>query len=137
MLDEIRVLEKMPLFSGLSAKELEKVAGILHLTDVKKDQMMTVIGKPAINFFIVYKGKYRVTFADGKSVTLDRRGDFMGWASMVGDPEYIGDGVALTDGEMFKVSRDDFLALLVSDASIGNRVMANGSDLAAKGKPFD
>lgn len=136
MPDKIRILETMPLFENLSHKELEKIADLLHLVDVKKDEILTREDDLAREFYIILEGEYKITFKNGKFVTLKKRGDFIGWATIIAASRYMGTGSAVTNGQAFKLNGHDFMDLLVSDADIGNKIMANGSALAAKGKPF-
>jgi CRP-like cAMP-binding protein len=86
----------------------------------------------AKEFYIILSGKYEINFKNGKSITLDKQGDFIGWATIIAAPIYLGTGVALTDGEALKLSRQDFMDLLISDSEIGNKIMANGSKIASK-----
>ncbi len=136
MLTEIQLLKSMELFDTLKPEELEKIADLLHPVKITKGQELITSGKTARDFFIILSGKYKIIFKNGNFITLENTGDFIGWATIIAVPRYIGTGVALTDGELLKLSGQDFLALLRSDADLGNKIMAKGSELVSKGKPF-
>lgn len=137
MLSEIRILETMPLFKNLSPEELEKIARLLHPVKITRGDTLIKEAGVAKNFYIILAGEYKITFPDENSITLKKTGDFVGWATIIAAPKYIGTGVALTDGEALKLSGQDFMRLLRSDADLGNKIMANGSELASKGKSFN
>lgn len=132
MFNEINILRTMPIFKNIEIGKLEKIFNLLHLVKVKKGDVLIKEDDIARNFYILLSGQYKITFKNGKHITLDKKGEFLGWATIIAAPKYLGTGVALTDGDAFKLTRQDFMDLLISDAEIGNQIMANGSELAAK-----
>lgn len=137
MLSEIRILESMPLFKNLAPEELEKIAKLLHPVKVNKDDVLIEEDDVARNFYIILKGEYKITFPNGNEMLLNKTGEFIGWATIIAAPKYMGTGVSLREGEALKLSGQDFLALLRSDADLGHKIMKNGSDLAAKKRAFE
>ncbi|MBU0993481.1 MAG: cyclic nucleotide-binding domain-containing protein [Proteobacteria bacterium] len=136
MLREIEILKSMALFSTLDPDELEKIAGLLHPLKINKGQVLTEEGDVARDFFIILSGKYKISSKTGHEIILRHTGDFIGWATIIAGPKYLGTGVALAQGEVLKLSGQDFMRLLQSDADLGNKIMKKGSDLASSGKPF-
>ncbi|MDX9788093.1 MAG: cyclic nucleotide-binding domain-containing protein [Desulfobacterales bacterium] len=136
MLQEIAILKSMALFSTLNATEIEKVAELLHSVNVKKGQVLTEEGALARNFFIILSGRYKIFSRSGHEIILSQTGDFIGWATIIAAPKYLGTCVALSSGEVLKLSKQDFMGLIQSDAGIGNKIMKKGSELAFTGEPF-
>lgn len=135
MLQEIVILKSMPLFSNLTSEELEKVAGLLHPVNVSKGQVITEEDALAKNFFIVLSGKYKLSSRRGHEFILRNPGDFIGWATIIAAPKYMGTCVALSSGEVLRLSKQDFMRLLLSDADLGNKIMKKGSELAIAVEP--
>lgn len=136
MLSEIEILRSMELFKSLHPEELEKIAVLLHPLNVNKDQILTVEGELARNFFIILSGRYKISSKTGHEIFLSHVGDFMGWATIIAAPVYLGTGMALTQGEVLKLSGQDFMRLIISDADLGTKIMKNGSEIVAAGKPY-
>ncbi len=136
MLSEIRILESMQLFKDLSPEELEKIARLLHLVKFNKGDILIQEGDVAKNFFIILTGEYKIAFPNENFLSLNKKGNFIGWSTIIAGHKYLGTGTALTDGEALKLSGQDFIRLLRSDADLGNKIMANGSHLASKKRPF-
>ena len=136
MLSEIEILRSMELFSTLKPEELEKIAALLHPVKVNKGHVLTQEKELARYFYIILSGAYKISSESGHEITLKTRGEFIGWATIIAAPRYLGTGVAMTQGEVLKLSGQDFMRLLQSDADLGTRIMEKGSELAAKGQPF-
>lgn len=135
MLNEIEILRSMELFKSLNSEELEKIAVLLHPLNVNKDQILTMEGEPAKNFYIIVSGRFKISLTTGNDIVLSHVGDFIGWATIIAAPTYLGTGVALTQGEVLKLSGQDFMRLLISNADLGGKIMKNGSEIVAAGKP--
>ncbi len=119
-------------YNGAHYDYLEPVAIDLTIPD----EVLTQKGEAAKQFYIIISGEYKISFKDNNFVTLGKTGEFIGWATLIAAPNYIGTSVALTDGELLTLSGRDFLRLLQSDADLGNKIMEKGSEMAAKGKSF-
>ena len=135
MLNEIEILRSMELFKSLNSEELEKIAVLLHPLNVNKGQILTMEGEPAKNFYIIVSGRFKISLTTGNDIVLSHVGDFIGWATIIAAPTYLGTGVALTQGEVLKLSGQDFMRLLISNADLGGKIMKNGSEIVAAGKP--
>ncbi len=52
----IRHLQRVPLFSGFSEKELRRVAELARIIDVPAGTAVTQIGEPGDSFFVIIDG---------------------------------------------------------------------------------
>lgn len=67
-----RIVERLPLFSGLSAQQLEGVASLVVERKVDRGQMVFVEGTPAEGFYVVAEGRVKVfkSAPDGREAIM-------------------------------------------------------------------
>jgi len=75
-------LSRVPLFAGVSTRELEFVASRVDEVSLKPGQTLITQGHPTEAFFILESGHVQVT-RDGKSVNRLGPGDFFGEIGML------------------------------------------------------
>lgn len=116
-------LGSMDLFAELSSAELEQVQAIAHPVQVAEAEIITHIGAPAHNFFVILSGSFMIAFKDDRAITLHDKGKIMGWSTVFSPFRYKGTTVALTDSEVVSIPGDKFLSLIQSNAALGNKIM--------------
>ena len=79
-----KVLAGVPLFSGLSNKQLSQVATIAEELDFKAGKRLIREGSAGREFFILLEGSAEVT-RGGKKLATRRAGDFFGEIALVCD----------------------------------------------------
>ncbi len=80
------LLEKSPLFAGLSARELAKISRLMDEVGVPMGERLATIGEAGREMFIIVDGRALVTTRRGRPVHLGP-GDFFGEMSLIdGDP---------------------------------------------------
>jgi CRP-like cAMP-binding protein len=80
------LLEKSPLFAGLSARELAKISRLMDEVWVPMGNRLATIGEAGREMFIIVDGRALVTTRRGRTVHLGP-GDFFGEMSLIdGDP---------------------------------------------------
>lgn len=83
---KVAVLEKLPLFAGLSQRELGRIARLVTEVDVPAGRRVAAIGEAGRELFIIAEGRALVTTKRGRAVHLGS-GDFFGEMSLIdGDP---------------------------------------------------
>ena len=116
-------LGSMDLFAELSPAELEQVQAIAHPVQVAEAEIITRIGAPARNFFVILSGNFMIAFKDDRAITLHDKGKIMGWSTVFSPFRYKGTTVALTDSEVVSIPGDKSLSLIQSNAALGNKIM--------------
>ena len=74
----------MPLFAGLSKKEVAQVASLADELDFKADKILIREGQPGREFFVLVDGRIEITQA-GKQIATGKPGDFFGEISLLTD----------------------------------------------------
>jgi CRP-like cAMP-binding protein len=107
-------LRAIPLFAGLDAAALERLADIASEVDARPGQVLTRVDDPGAGMFVVEEGSVAVEL---RSRTLELGpGQFFGELSLlVPDARRIARVRATSDARLLAVSRADFAALLESE----------------------
>lgn len=120
--DRVRVLAKIPLFSGCDDGQLRAIAEVAHILAYDGGQIIVPEGERGQGFYVLLSGEARVCRSDEDVARLGA-GDFFGEISLIeGTPrtaDVIADGHAVCLG----ILRTDFRALLVRQPRIALRII--------------
>jgi CRP-like cAMP-binding protein len=135
---KVAALKRVPLFSQLTAKELQFVASRTDEVSVKAGRELTRQGHPSDSFYVLLEGEVTVE-VDGKKRATLKAGDFFGEISMLDRGLGTATVAAKTPVRMMVMSHAQFRdAIKTSDALLVKVLSAMGArlraDLAAKEK---
>ncbi len=122
----------MDLFVELTPAELEQVQSIAHPMQVAEAEILTRIGAPAHNLFIVLSGNFMIAFKDDRAITLHDKGKIMGWSTVFTPFRYKGTTIALTEGEVLSIPGGKLLSLIQSNDSLGHKIMKKINAIASE-----
>jgi CRP-like cAMP-binding protein len=115
-IDKVDVLKRVPLFSELSRKHLERISEVAHQRSYHKDQVILIEEDIGQTLFILMSGQVKVSriSEEGKEVILAvmGAGDFFGELSLLDGQSRSANVTVIKDSEMMLIQRDDFLSLL-------------------------
>jgi CRP-like cAMP-binding protein len=125
-------LGSLDLFAEMKPAELERVQSIALLMQVAEAEILTRIGAPAHNFFIVLSGNFMIVFKDDRAITLHDKGKIMGWSTVFTPFRYKGTTIALTEGEVLSIPGDKLLNLIQSAPALGDKIMKKINTIASE-----
>ena len=109
-------IKKVTLFNTLSAQEEREVSRYLSTDTFGKKESIFSEGDPSDWFYIVKKGKVKITklSQEGKELILEVISplEFFGGIAVVRGFPYPANAVAMEDTEVLKISRKDLLSLM-------------------------
>ena len=109
-------IKKVTLFNTLSAQEEKEVSHYLSTDTFGKKESIFSEGDPSDWFYIVKKGKVKITklSQEGKELILEVISplEFFGGIAVVRGFPYPANAVAMEDTEVLKISRKDLLSLM-------------------------
>ena len=115
-INKIDILKKVPIFSGISSKDMEKIVAVTHQKKYRKDNMILIEEEAGQTMFILMSGQVKVSriSEDGREVILAvmGEGDFFGELSLLDGQSRSANVTVIKDSEMLLINRDDFLNLL-------------------------
>ncbi len=121
-------LKACPIFSGLSQKDLEDIAGLSEIIHIQKGQLLFSEGEIAGAFFVVFRGHMRIykLSSSGREQTLLTAGSgtCMAEAALFADGKYPAYSVARDDSELISIDRNRFLKLIETRPQIALNMIA-------------
>lgn len=120
--DKIEFLKKVPIFSELTTKELDRLAQVAHRRSYTKDQLILIEAEAGQTLFVLMSGQVKISRVDdqGREVVLAvmASGDFFGELALIDGLSRSANVTVLQNSEMLLINRDDFLQLLRECPSI-------------------
>lgn len=112
----VAFLRSVPLFAGLEAAAITRLAQAGHFSSVPKNFVIFSQTDPAESAFVVRSGQINIllTTLDGRELVINemRAGDCFGELSLVTNLPRSTEAIAHTSAEIFSIPRNDFLAEL-------------------------
>jgi len=120
-------LKRVPLFSDLSAAELERFAEVAREREYPKNSIILFEDDPGDALYVVSGGQVKVVLIgeDGREVILSvlNDGDFFGEMSLIDDEPRSAHVIAMRDSRLLVLRRDDFQQQLQQHPSIALKVL--------------
>ena len=121
-------LANLPMFSEMSAAELDRVAASTLPVHVEKGETVCHMGEPCTGFHLVVYGQVKLGFTSPqgveKVVEIVRPGQSFGEALMFLDEPYIVFAQALADAMVLHVAKHVVLEELARDPSFARRMLS-------------
>lgn len=90
----IKMLERVPIFSGLTQKELRSIASSSKEKEFQAGQMMVSEGESGVGFFLIIEGRAEVR-RSGKVLSRLEQGQFFGEMTLLDEQPRSADVVAV------------------------------------------
>lgn len=116
----MRVLENIPLFENLTAREKSKVSRSFEFETFTEGQVIIREGDKGRKFYIIKEGSAKVTKGDSQVATLEK-GQYFGEMALLDDEERKASIIAVQNVECFVLDRPTF-----------NRIMGSLKDILAR-----
>lgn len=116
------LLKTVPLFEGLSKKELRYLVKQARTEHIPSGKTVVKEGDPGGRFYIILEGLAKVTIRGRKRSTL-ARGDFFGEISLIDRGPRSATVLAETNMHTLSLSSWDFLALLEENWPMAKKVL--------------
>jgi CRP/FNR family cyclic AMP-dependent transcriptional regulator len=113
----IELLQRVPLFSGLGRRELERVANSMKERRFQKGDALTSEGRGGVGFFVIDEGEADVTVHGEERAKLGP-GDYFGEIALITESDRTATITAETDMRCYGMTMWDFRPLVESNASI-------------------
>jgi CRP/FNR family transcriptional regulator, cyclic AMP receptor protein len=109
--DRVDLLEAVPLFRECSKRQLRSIAGICETYDVPADAVLTRVGEPGEEFFLIIDGTVRVDVSPRRQVRLGA-GEYFGEMSLLDGEPRSASVVAESPLRLLVIRRRNFQKLL-------------------------
>lgn len=119
---KVEALRRVPLFEGLSRKQLTELAMVTEDVDVEAGKVLCREGDRGQEFFVLMEGEAEVT-KHGTHLVTHRSGDFFGEIALIEDVPRTATVTAKTPIRFFVLMRRPFLELLDEQPAIERQVL--------------
>jgi CRP-like cAMP-binding protein len=119
---KLELLKRVPLFRGLSKRDLEEVAKIADELDFKEGKKLTTEGASGREFFVIVEGTAEVTKGRRKLRMLSD-GDFFGEISLITRMPRTATVTTVSPVRALVVTDRSFRSLLEHQPTIQNKVL--------------
>jgi len=119
---KVEMLEKVPLFRGLSRKHLEQVGRLADEIDVRTGTQLVTAGERGHQLFVIVDGRAAARVSRGRTVRLGP-GEFFGEMSLVDGGPCSATVSAVTDMRLLVVGHREFWALLNAAPPLVAKIM--------------
>jgi CRP-like cAMP-binding protein len=120
---KIEALKRVPLFSGLSKKELVLLAKAAEDIELDQGYVLCKEGRSGSEFFAIVEGQATVS-RKGRKRDSFGPGDFFGEIALISDVPRTATVVAATPIRVFVLTRQSFRSLLIDSPVVQEKVMA-------------
>lgn len=119
---KVEALKRIPLFEGLSRKELVELARITEDVEVPEGKVLCKEGELGHEFFVIIDGEAEVT-RRGKRLATDRGGEFFGEIALLENGPRVATVTAKTPLRFFVLTSQDFRRLLDRNPKVERKVL--------------
>lgn len=127
----IDTISPMELFEDLKTAELAQIAAAMELLHISEGESLTYRGNTADMFYIVLSGMFMIAYQNERALTLNQKGDLIGWSTFVDPFRYTGTTTALTEGEVLAIAGPDLMAVMDRNPEAKSKIMARISASSA------
>ena len=123
----IAALARVPLFSGLSKRDLAAIAPHASERDVAAGTEITRQGDPGDEFFVVAEGEVQISI-DGHEVRRLGPGDYLGEIALVFGGTRTATATAAEASRLYVIGRADFDAMVKRHPRIEDKILTSVSE---------
>ena len=116
------VLGSVPLFAGLTKRQLRRVAELARISEFGKGEVVIQAGEKGDAFYVILSGQARVIGRPRARIL--RRGDYFGELALIDGQPRSATIAAAVDLQTMKLPRQAFLKVLRQDPGIAMAMMA-------------
>ena len=129
-------LAEIPLFQGLSKKDLRHISGLATRLEEPAGKILTKEGQQGYEFIIVLEGEVEVRHGD-EVIAKRGAGDYFGEIALLDNRPRTATVVATTPVVIEVIERREFLGLIAEVPAIGEAIMATMAQRLSELEPED
>lgn len=127
------MLGQVPIFEGLSRRELSAVIRILHEREYQEEEIIFRESEPGMGMYIIQSGRVAIISESGQ-LQLSELGDgaFFGDVALLDDAPRSATAVAKTPSKIFGFFQPDLFGLMARDPKLGLKIVFRLARLLAE-----
>jgi len=134
--DTALALSNVPIFKGLSQKEIREIEHIIHQREFQAGETIFQQGDPGLGMYIIVLGQVQIVNnqdPDNPIIysELDD-GDFFGDMSLVDEADRSATALAIANTRIIAFFRPELKDILTRFPSLGNKILSNLAEVIAR-----
>jgi CRP/FNR family cyclic AMP-dependent transcriptional regulator len=129
------VLSKVPAFSDLSARDLRRVAAIVHKREYKAGEPVFYQGDPGLGMFIIQEGEVSIRISElegeDKELAVLTDGDFFGELALLDESPRSATALCKSDCSVIGFFRTDLMELIKENPDLGMKIVMKFAEILA------
>jgi CRP-like cAMP-binding protein len=121
----LRHLMTIPLFDKLSEEEVGRIYAICRLRKFAADEAIYQFGQPSADMLILLDGQIVARTRAGVDIAIISPVGLVGEMGVITDEPRSADVVAVSEGMAFQITKNDLVALFLSDPGICRKMLLN------------
>jgi len=121
----IKILEKIPIFKGLTVDQFQKILNICSKRTFEKNEKLCWIGDDSHEMFILIKGELKIAFKNGKELSRIQHIGIVGEMGIFTGQLRSASVVAATDCIVLIIHKTELIKLFHEDFIIGIQILMN------------
>ncbi len=121
----IKILEKIPIFKGLTVDQFQKILNICSKRTFEKDEKLCWIGDDSREMFILIRGELKIAFKNGKELSRIQHIGIVGEMGIFTGQQRSASVVAATDCIVLIIHKTELIKLFHEDFIIGIQILMN------------
>lgn len=125
--DLAAILSRVPIFKGLSPRELNLVKNLIHLRKYQPEEVIFMEGQPGTGLYLITQGGVSITLNHKRENQIElarlKDGDFFGELSLLDESPRSASAVAVGATELAGFFRPDLMDLIEKSPLIGNKIV--------------
>lgn len=118
------LLQDIPLFDGLSQKNLSAIQAILHRREFSPGEILFHQGNPGVGMYVIQKGKIEILYEPTDEVLAELTdGDFFGELALLNETPRSATAVSRGDSVLHGLFRPDLMDLVERQPSLGVQIL--------------
>ena len=127
------VLSRIPIFRGLTRRELRAIERILHRRTYRADEAIFYEEEPGVGMYIVTSGKVYITLGkERKVLAVLTNGDFFGEMALLLESPRTASAIAHESTELLGFFQPDLFNLLQTKPKTGNKILQHLAQMIAE-----
>jgi CRP-like cAMP-binding protein len=123
----IRILSASSLFAGVPAADLATLARCTRARPMRQGEILFHRGDPGSSMMVILAGQVRIGLSSiagqDRVVRIFGPGDVFGEIALLDGGARTADAMALTNGKLLVLERQDFLSQMQNDARLASRIV--------------
>ncbi len=124
-MDFAKVIQKIPVFNGLSQYQVQQFLRECKSRAYKKNEVLCSAGEPSNEMFILISGSLKITATNGHLLSQIDTGEIVGEMGLVTNTPRCATITALEPVNVLVIRRRGFTDLLNLDADMGMKIYNN------------